>query len=95
MILPMQLLPTILKLGSRPFLRRLIDYTPLPDLWQARDLADTMEANSRNILKAKRAALEKGDAAVVERFGHGKDLMSLLSKCQSCELFNSSAKQNL
>jgi hypothetical protein len=57
----------------------MIDYLPLPDLRLARDLVDIMDRNSRRILEKKREAISKGDSAVLEQIGQGKDIMSLLS----------------
>ncbi|KAF7303041.1 hypothetical protein MKEN_01267400 [Mycena kentingensis (nom. inval.)] len=80
MIIPMQILPFLVR-STPAFLRRLsIPLVPLPDLWLAKRLVDIMHANSVGILSGKRAAMAKGDAAVLEQVGHGKDIMSLLMR---------------
>jgi hypothetical protein len=75
----MQLLPFLLRTTPPSFRRWMIDYLPLPDLRLARDLVDIMDRNSRRILEKKREAISKGDSAVLEQIGQGKDIMSLLS----------------
>lgn len=45
-----------------------------------RDVGMTLEAESKKIFYAKRAALEQGDEAVVHQIGEGNDILSILSK---------------
>ena len=45
-----------------------------------RDIVDVMDEQSRNIYQGKKAALEKGEEAVVQQIGEGRDIMSILSK---------------
>ncbi|KAF7330916.1 hypothetical protein MVEN_02431300 [Mycena venus] len=78
MMIPMQLLPFLLRTTTPSFRRWMIDYIPLPDLRLARDLVDVMDNNSRRILAKKRETISKGDIAVLEQIGQGKDIMSLL-----------------
>lgn len=79
LIIPMQTLPLLLRNCSPTFLRRMIDYVPLPGLREARDLVDLLDGNSVKVLSDKKDAIARGDSAVVEQIGQGKDIMSLLS----------------
>ncbi|KAJ7935175.1 cytochrome P450 [Mycena leptocephala] len=82
MIIPMQVLPFLLR-TTPPALRRwMIDFVPLPNLRLARDLVDVMDKNSRTILEKKRDAIAKGDVAVMEQIGQGKDITSLLLRAR-------------
>ncbi|KAJ6519125.1 cytochrome P450 [Mycena sanguinolenta] len=80
MIVPMQLLPFLLRTTPAAFRRWMINFVPMSDLHLARDLVDVMDNNSRQILAKKREAIAKGDAAVMEQVGQGKDIMSLLMR---------------
>ncbi|KAK7043765.1 hypothetical protein VNI00_008377 [Paramarasmius palmivorus] len=80
LIIPMQVLPLLMKILPPKFRRLLIDYVPLPDLRIARDLVDILDKTSRDILFRKRQALDAGDALVAEQIGQGKDVTSLLMK---------------
>lgn len=53
---------------------------PWPDLNRIVYLADVMDETSRMIFYSKKAALEKGDDAVVHQVGEGRDIMSVLSE---------------
>lgn len=65
-------------LGPTWFKRLLADYAPNPHLRTLKQLSDTMDAHSRRIFRAKKEALFKGDEAVSEQVGLGKDIMSIL-----------------
>ncbi|KAJ7155537.1 cytochrome P450 [Mycena crocata] len=80
MIIPMQLLPLLLRTTPAILRRWLIHFVPLPDLHIARDLVDVMDDTSKRILAKKREAIAKGDIAVMEQIGQGKDIMSLLMR---------------
>ncbi|KAF7370352.1 hypothetical protein MSAN_00666600 [Mycena sanguinolenta] len=80
MIVPMQLLPFLLRTTPAAFRRWMINFVPMSDLHLARDLVDVMDNNSRQILAKKTEAIAKGDAAVMEQVGQGKDIMSLLMR---------------
>lgn len=70
--------PYLVKLGParlRGFLVRLI---PSADVQKLCKIVDFMYETSVRIIEAKRAALEKGDEAVVQQVGRGKDIMSIL-----------------
>ena len=44
------------------------------------EVVDTMDRNSTHIFQSKKAALEKGDDAVIHQIGEKKDLLSILSE---------------
>lgn len=83
----MQLLPLVLRIGSSTLRRRLLKFVPLPDLHKATVLVDAMSNSTQNILNGKKEAMERGDEAVLEQIGHGKDLMSLLSESHDVRIF--------
>lgn len=72
------LLPYIVKIGSPQFRRRVLEWTPYPRLQRVREIVDTLENTSKDILKMKRAALERGDEELVKLTAEGKDIMSIL-----------------
>lgn len=53
---------------------------PLPDLNHLVYLTDVIYETSKMIFNEKKAALEKGDDAVVLQIGEGRDIMSVLSE---------------
>ncbi|KAI0928018.1 hypothetical protein AcW2_004165 [Taiwanofungus camphoratus] len=73
-----QLTPVLVKLGPPAFRRRVMEWTPNAHVQKLLSIVDTMDAKSRGILRAKKAALKQGDSAVVHQVGDGKDLMSCL-----------------
>ena len=53
-------------------------YFPDPNLRILKKTADTMFESSRSIYRAKKEAFLRGDEAVQEQIGQGKDIMSVL-----------------
>ena len=47
------------------------------------DLAETMNAEARRVYETKRKLLELGDDATVKQVGEGKDIISILSTCNT------------
>ncbi|EIM86870.1 cytochrome P450 [Stereum hirsutum FP-91666 SS1] len=75
-----QLYPWVANLGT-PALRRWVGQNlPMPDLNRLVYLTDVIYETSKMIFNAKKAALEKGDDAVVLQIGEGRDIMSVLMK---------------
>ncbi|KAJ3559692.1 hypothetical protein NM688_g189 [Phlebia brevispora] len=66
------------KLGPPSLRRLLVRLIPNRDIQQLREIVDTMDYQSRNILNGKRSALRAGDEAVKQQVGEGKDIMSIL-----------------
>lgn len=55
---------------------------PWPNVNRLVHLSDVMYETSKMILTEKKAALEKGDSAVVNQIGEGRDIMSILRKAE-------------
>ena len=70
--------PYVRKLGPAPLRRWLLDRLPLPKVQHLKGLADVMDERSKDIISEKRVALQKGDEAVLQQVGEGKDIMSIL-----------------
>ncbi|OBZ73188.1 hypothetical protein A0H81_06898 [Grifola frondosa] len=72
------LLPVLDKIGSPKLLRRLLEVTPYPRLQRVREIVDVMDCKSQEIFQEKKLALERGDEALMQQVGEGKDIMSRL-----------------
>jgi hypothetical protein len=77
------LLPTLVKLGPPKFRRFLVNLVPFKNVRELRDIIDVMYNTSVEILEAKKRALMEGDEAVARQIGRGKDIISILSMCDS------------
>lgn len=53
-------------------------FLPLSNMRKLRDIATTMDEQARLIFRGKMEALQKGDAAVTQQIGEGRDLLSVL-----------------
>lgn len=80
LFLPRQFLPWIVKMGPASLRRKIGKLIPWKDLHRIFDLVDIMDATSREIYDQKKEALAKGDDAVLQQVGMGKDIMSILRK---------------
>ncbi|PSR73475.1 hypothetical protein PHLCEN_2v10767 [Hermanssonia centrifuga] len=70
--------PYFTKCGP-PGLRRFVaKFLPYSKMQQLREIVDTLDYQSRKVYNQKKVALEKGDAAVVQQIGEGKDIISIL-----------------
>lgn len=58
---------------------RLASYMPLANMQKVRKIVEKMDGQTRQIYYEKKTALEKGDEAVAQQIGEGKDIMSILS----------------
>ena len=76
------LLPLARKLGPPKFRRFLANISPFSLPKDFLDVTDTLEEASKMVLSKKREALEKGEDAINELAGKGKDIISVL-----CEIF--------
>ncbi len=64
-----------------PLRRKVAEWLPHENFQKFRKIVDTMHDQSVHIYREKRAALERGDEALKQQVGEGKDLMSIL--CES------------
>ncbi|KAJ7855679.1 cytochrome P450 [Mycena leptocephala] len=71
------LLPAIVKIPSRAFLRLMISVLPVPALREIRDLVDFMAANALKLVQERKEAIRSGTLEVKD---DAKDIMSLLMK---------------
>ena len=73
------------KFGPAWLRRFLIKYVPNRAVRKLRDITDTMDARSREIVDGKLAALKAGDEALKHQVGEGKDIMSILCECRTSD----------
>ncbi|KIK57096.1 hypothetical protein GYMLUDRAFT_773407 [Collybiopsis luxurians FD-317 M1] len=75
-------LPLVSGIGSPSFRRFVVNLLALPwnNLRQMREMIDYMHNIANSIYKSKKQAFEKGDEAVTQQIGRGKDLISILMK---------------
>ncbi|KAI0333098.1 cytochrome P450 [Cubamyces sp. BRFM 1775] len=71
-------LPKLVRIGPAWFRRKVAEMVPRPFAQRMLRISDIMHAQSVRIIKEKRAALERGDEALKQQVGEGKDLMSVL-----------------
>ena len=76
----MNVLPYVWKIGPASYRRFIVGLLPLKDAHHLRDMADYMYSVGGEIFESKKLALEKGDEAVSQQIGRGKDLISILSE---------------
>lgn len=80
LFLPQQFLPYVVKLGTPALRRKLLDWTPSAVLQRVKGIVDIMDKTSAGIYQKKKQALERGEEAVSQQVGRGKDIMSVLRK---------------
>ncbi|KAK7676766.1 hypothetical protein QCA50_020289 [Cerrena zonata] len=68
------------KLGPAWFRDTLANMIPISKITRLRNTIRTIETESVKILRAKKIALQAGEAKVTEQVGEGKDIMSVLLK---------------
>ena len=83
MIALLDFVPTFVKIGSPKFRRFIVDHLPFMNARKLRDIVDIMYETSLGIFKAKERALREGDEVVAQQIGRGKDIISILSMCNS------------
>jgi len=76
-------IPYVYKIGPAWFRRLVMHYFPVKQVRVIKSIVDAMSESSTSIYRAKKAALEKGDEAVVRQVGEGKDIMSVLMRANS------------
>lgn len=55
-----------------------MQWLPMPRLHRLQAVVDTMHRRATEIYREKKARLDKGDEALLQQVGEGKDLMSIL-----------------
>lgn len=65
-------------LGTPGFRRFVLKLIPSSDVQRASELVSIMDNTSTKIFQSKKSAWAKGDEAVLEHIGRGKDIMSIL-----------------
>ncbi|KIK57051.1 hypothetical protein GYMLUDRAFT_173469 [Collybiopsis luxurians FD-317 M1] len=75
-----RVVPLVSGVGSPKFRRFVVNLLPWKDLHHMRDMIDYMYHIASGIYESKKLALEKGDEAVAQQIGRGKDLISILMK---------------
>ena len=73
-------LPIVSGTGSPRFRRFVVNLLPWRDLHHMRDMVDYMYDIASEVYESKKGAFEKGEQAVTQQIGRGKDLISILSK---------------
>ena len=58
-------------------IRALLRRAPSPNVKRIMQISDTMARRSEEIIAERKVALAKGDAALAQEVGEGKDLMSI------------------
>ena len=74
------ILPRVSRIGTPRLRRFVVDLLPWDDLHHMRDMVDYMHTIASGIYESKKRAFKKGDEAVTQQIGRGKDLISILSK---------------
>ncbi|EIW54984.1 cytochrome P450 [Trametes versicolor FP-101664 SS1] len=76
-------LPYLVHIGTPAFRRRVMQWLPMPRLHRLQAVVDTMHRRATEIYREKKARLDKGDEALLQQVGEGKDLMSILLKANT------------
>lgn len=74
------ILPYLSNIGSAAFRRWVIRLIPSKNIQALVEAAETMDESSKKIFNEKKAALKRGDDAVVHQIGEGRDILSILSE---------------
>ncbi len=69
-------LPRVYQLGPAALRRKLLELIPFGPVQRMIKISDALHTTSLEIYHEKKAALEKGDEAMKQHVGEGKDIMS-------------------
>jgi hypothetical protein len=58
----------------------MMNILPWKSLHDLRDITNNLHAMANEVIDAKKSALRRGDKAVLEQIGEGKDILSILCK---------------
>ena len=75
--------PYVINLGPARFRRWLLDFLPISRVQRLKGAVDIMDEQSKRIISEKRSALQKGDEAMLQQIGEGKDIISVLRACST------------
>ncbi|OBZ77377.1 hypothetical protein A0H81_02561, partial [Grifola frondosa] len=75
-----RIMPVLPMIGSAAFRRKIVDMIPSKRVQKLKTIVDTLDRRSKDIYQQKKVALEKGNKALLQQVGEGKDLMSILLK---------------
>ncbi|KAI0355165.1 cytochrome P450 [Trametes cingulata] len=76
--LPRMLLPKLVKIGPAWFRRKVVELIPYAPLQRILQISNALHSRSLQIYNEKKEALAKGDEALKQQVGEGKDIMSVL-----------------
>ncbi len=62
--------------------RQIVELIPNANVQSLKKIVDTMYQRSTDIVNEKKAAMDKGDEAVLRQFSEGNDIMSILRKSE-------------
>lgn len=71
-------LPKVYQLGPATLRRRLLELIPFGPVQRMIKISDALHTTSLEIYHEKKAALGKGDEAIKQQVGEGKDIISVL-----------------
>ncbi|KZP11711.1 cytochrome P450 [Athelia psychrophila] len=77
--------PYLVKLGPAGLRKFLVRLIPSADIQKVCDIVDLMYETSVRIIEFEKAVLEKGDEALLQQVGRGRDIMSILSNMRASE----------
>ena len=77
------LFPYVYSMFHPKFLKLVGRMLPWPKLNELMDIAETLNAEARRVYETKKKLLELGDDATVKQVGEGKDILSILSTCDT------------
>ncbi|EIN07116.1 cytochrome P450 [Punctularia strigosozonata HHB-11173 SS5] len=75
-----ELVPYFTALNTPSLFKRIVPYIPIKRVQRLRYVTEALEKASREVYNAKKEALQRGDEAVMQQIGRGKDIMSILLK---------------
>ena len=75
-----RLTPWLVRIGTPAFRRWAVSIFPDKHVRNAQKVADTIWSKATEIFELKKAALERGDATILEGIDGGKDIISILRK---------------
>ena len=79
-----QFMPYLVKIGAPSFRRKMLRLVPSKTIQMVTDIVDIMHEQSVEVYNAKKEALNKGEDAVVQQVGKGKDILSILREFKLC-----------